>query len=157
MADSDPEARTTDSVADLLAAWKMVLGLSLEQISAAFEPAASDVITGGSYECMNDVTIVHAPPPSPGSVYLRDGRVVLMFVGDVERWPQISPDSILETLGEPDEVLRSRAGRGNSLLLYARAGFAVSIGDTVDFVEVFEPTTVAEYTEEVYSVPEFRR
>lgn len=157
MDDQEPVGGAVETVADLLAAWRMVLGLSLEQVTAAFDPPASNVITGGSYGCMEDVTIVHAPPPSPGSLYLRNDLVVLMHVGHVGRWPQITPDAILETLGEPDEVLRSRAGRGNSLLLYATAGFAVSVGEEVDFIEVFEPTSVAEYTEDVYTVPIFRR
>lgn len=157
MAGDDNTSPAADSVADLLASWRMVIGLSLDEVTAAFEPAADDVIPNGSYQCLEGVTIVHAPPPSPGSLYLHDDRVVLMYVGQIGRWPQITRDAVVQTLGEPDEVLRSRAGRGASLLLYAAAGFAVSVGESVDFVEVFAPTTVAEYTENVYSVPLFRR
>jgi hypothetical protein len=157
MADDQDQPHGDDSVADLLAAWRMVIGLPLDAVTAAFEPSAADIITDGSYQCLEGVTIVHAPPPSPGSLYLLDDRVVLMYVDQIERWPQITSDAILQTLGEPDAVLRSRAGRGASLLLFATAGFAVSVSESVDFVEVFAPTTVADYTDDVYSVPMFRR
>jgi hypothetical protein len=157
MVDEQRPPHSEESLGDLFSAWRMVIGLPIEAVVAAFEPSADDVIADGNYQCLEGLTIVHAPPPSPGSLYLRDDQVVLMYVDHLERWPQITSDAIVQTLGEPDQVLRSRAGRGASLLLYATAGFAVSVSESVDFVEVFAPTTVAAYTDDVYSVPLFRR
>jgi hypothetical protein len=141
-----------DSVAELLDAWRMVLGLSLEQVQGVFEP--DEVIEDGEYQGLVGVTIVRAGERCPGSLYLADGRVVLMYVGRVERWPQVTPEALFDVLGEPDEQLRSRAGRGHTQYLYGAAGIAFSAADDeVDFVEVFPPVTTADYLAQVYEEP----
>ena len=142
----------SESVDALLDAWRMVLGLSLDQVRGVFEP--DDVIEGGKYQGLTGVTIVHAGDRCPGSLYLADDRVVLMYVGDLDRWPQITPDALFDSLGEPDERLRSRAGRGHSQYLFGAGGVAFSTADDeVDFVEVFAPTTVADYVAQIYAEP----
>ena len=142
----------SESVDALLDAWRMVLGLSLDQVRGVFEP--DDVIEGGEYQGLTGVTIVRAGDRCPGSLYLADDRVVLMYVGHVERWPQITPDALFDSLGEPDERLRSRAGRGHSQYLFGAGGIAFSTADDeVDFVEVFAPTTVADYVAQIYAEP----
>lgn len=86
----------------------------------------------------------------PGSVYLRDGRVVLVYVPRraVEGTDPADLESQLST--EPAR-LRSRAGKTANLWVRPGEGVAYSADSSkVHFVEVFPPSTLEEYREQIY-------
>ncbi len=50
-------------------------------------------------------------------------------------------------------LLRSRAGKASNLHVYAEQGVAVSIGEEVEFIQIFAPMTQAEYEKTIYQDP----
>jgi mannose-6-phosphate isomerase-like protein (cupin superfamily) len=62
--------------------------------------------------------------------------------------------SLLESLGEPDARLRSRAGRRFTDHVWADRGVAVSTdGNEIAFLEVFPPRSLERYEREIYEDP----
>lgn len=115
--------------------------------SSAEEDPESD------YEALEDVLELRNDAVFPGSVYLRDGRVELVYlpraaVGGLTR-------DELEGEFESEAVrLRSRAGKKASMYVRPKEGIAYSADQhRVHFIEVFPPCDLEEYKRRIYVEP----
>ncbi len=106
-----------------------------------------------SYERIEGVDRLQAPDFHPGLFYFAGDELRIVYIGE-EMLDQPSADAVTAELGEPDEMLPSRAGAGARIEVHAARGLALSReGDHVDFVEVFAPTTVEAYRDTIYEDP----
>jgi hypothetical protein len=130
--------------------WLAARAITRAQLEA--QPDVS-VARDVSYERLDGVDRLRAPDFAPGLFFFERDALRLVYLGD-EELHDPSADALAAELGEPDQVLRSRAGAGSRMELHAGRGLAFSReGDHVDFVEVFEPTTVDRYLAEIYEDP----
>lgn len=89
----------------------------------------------------------------PGSVYLKDGRVVIVYIGDAAL-RGTTPEVLEAQLDGEPERLRSRAGKSATIRLHADQGVAYSAdASQVHFVEAFPPTTAKAYRSTIYEEP----
>lgn len=89
----------------------------------------------------------------PAWVYLRDGRVRLVYASD-DALEGLTTDQLEAELSGAPEILASRAAKAAALYVHPGDGVAYSADDErVHFVEVFPPCTLAEYRDEVYIEP----
>ncbi len=106
-----------------------------------------------AYERIDGVDRLQAPDFHPGLFFFDGDRLRLVYLGE-EDLSSPSAEALAAELGEPDELLASRAGAGSRIELYAERGLAISRErDRVDFVEVFEPATAERYLAEIYEDP----
>jgi hypothetical protein len=104
------------------------------------------------YEKLEDVDAVD-PPDFPGTVFLRGGRVELVYVPR-RALEGVSAAPLRAELGEPEAQLRSRAGKTYAQNVYPSAGVAFAAhGDELAYVEVFRPRSLDEYERDIYREP----
>jgi hypothetical protein len=103
------------------------------------------------YEKLRPVARVRATAVWPGYLYFDGDRQVMVYAGDPEG---ADPDALAAQLGPGGHELRSRAGKRAVQRVWPEQGVAFSEEDgAVDFLEVFEPTTLAEYQARIYEDP----
>lgn len=92
-------------------------------------------------------------------VLMRGDDVVLVYVGRTALAGDIDHDALAAALGSEGHRLRSRQGKTASMHVVAERGVAWSErGGEVGFVELFPPTTLADYERDIYvDPPAFRR
>lgn len=131
---------------------KAFLGQSLDEVIEALGPDV-DPVPGDTYGQLDDLTFVHAPRTFPGVLYVRNDIVELVYVGK-KALADVSPSRLANELGEDGVRLRSRAGQAAGLWVHAQHGIAYSAqGETLDFVEVFQPRTTEDYEAQIYREP----
>ena len=110
------------------------------------------------YQNLDELLELDNPAVFPGSIYVKDGKVRLVYVGDAALEGTTPEDLEAQLDGKP-ERLRSRAGKSATIRLHADQGVAYSADTSqVHFVEAFPPTTVNAYRSTVYKEPPaFRR
>jgi len=116
----------------------------------------STVAEGYSYEGLEDLAMVHDPDRHPGYFYFDDGDTVMIYVSDPDYLDSVTAETLIDTFGESPLSLRSRAGKSSRLAVYPSRGLAFSYrreSDPVEFLEVFPPTSAAEYEAEIYDDP----
>lgn len=124
--------------------------LALEEATNRLELSDEHMEGGLQYEGLKGVTMAHNPERHPGRFYFRDGRLAMLYVAN----PGLDAGTLERDLGEPDVMLRSRAGKGYAHHVYADRGVAYSSkGDDVAFIELFPPTSVERYEQEIYEDP----
>jgi hypothetical protein len=125
--------------------------LTLDDAKERLGVAEDKIEDGLRYEGMSDLTLAHDADAHPGYFYFRDGRLVMLYVENLDG---LDADSLRSELGEPEATLRSRAGKGYAHRVYPGRGIAYSSkGDDVAFVEVFPPTSLDRYEREIYEDP----
>jgi hypothetical protein len=103
------------------------------------------------YERLRPVARVRAPEVWPGYFYFDGDRQVMLYAGEPDG---ADPDALAARLGPDAAELRSRAGKRAVLHVWPRQGVAFSEeGGEVDFLEVFEPTTLEDYESRIYADP----
>lgn len=92
-------------------------------------------------------------------VFLRGGDVVLVYLGSAALSDGIDHDALVAALGSEGHRLRSRQGKTASMHVVAERGVAWSEhGGEIGFVELFSPTSFADYERDIYAEPpRFRR
>lgn len=128
---------------------RALLGRSFEELRSHL---GSDIeaVPGDEYARLQDVTSVAGGPGFPGTLYLLDGVVELIYV-DGEAMTDLRAGDLAAELGDDGAALRSRAGKQATLWVHAEQGVAFSAqGDDIDFLEVFRPRTQAAYESEIY-------
>ena len=127
------------------------LGRSLEEVQRALGPHA-EPIPGDEYGKLGEVTSIEYEVVFPGTLFLRDDRVELVYLGE-DAVAGLSAADLAADLGDAAR-LRSRAGKHATLFVHAEQGVAYSAqGDRLDFLEVFQPRTQAAYEAEIYREP----
>lgn len=128
------------------------LGRTLTDVQRTLGPDA-EPIPGDEYGRMEDVTSIRDAAVFPGTLFLLDGEVELVYV-DGEALPEVTPADLTAQLGDGAVALRSRAGKRANLWVHAEQGVAFSAqDDTLDFLEVFRPRSQAAYEAEIYREP----
>ena len=103
------------------------------------------------YERLRPVARVRATELWPGYFYFDGDRQVMLYAGEPEG---ADPDALAARLGSGGHELRSRAGKRAVLHVWPERGVAFSEeGGGVDFLEVFEPTTLEDYEARIYADP----
>lgn len=103
------------------------------------------------YERLRPVARVRAPELWPGHFYFDGERQVMLHAGEPE---DADPDGLAAALGPGEHELRSRAGKRAVLRVWPQRGVAFSEEDgAVDFLEIFEPTTLEDYEGRIYEDP----
>jgi hypothetical protein len=124
--------------------------LTFDEAAQRLDLSDDNVEDGLQYEGLKGMTMAHNPERHPGRFYFRDGRLAMLYVAK----PDVDAGTLERELGEPDVTLRSRAGKGYAHHVYADRGIAYSSrGDDVAFVELFSPTSVERYEQEIYEDP----
>jgi hypothetical protein len=123
--------------------------------------ASTDAVGSGAYGLTENLQVVAAPPPVKGSVFLQEGRVVLVLLNPGDPTPEptilgaMRPDA-LAAKHPTATALRSRSGKHFNHWVDASAGIAWSAGDgRVSYMELFEPTDLDTYKRRFYKEPMF--
>lgn len=135
-----------------LALGRRLVTMSEHQVRALLGPDLEEDGDSG-YEGLDDLVELVNLDVFPGSIFLADGAVRLVYVprSGVEG---MSLEQIeRQVTGEPAR-LRSRAGKKATMRVWPEEGVAVSAdAQGVHFVELFPPTTLEEYEREIYEEP----
>lgn len=131
-------------------ALKALLGMELPTFVTRYGIKPGQIRTNVSYEGLKPVTAVHNPTVSPAHFYFRGDKLVLIYIGQAEALASLSSQQLWAQLGGRGRELQSRAGKTSNLHVYASQGFAVSVGDAVDFYELFAPSSDDEYIRDIY-------
>jgi hypothetical protein len=130
--------------------WLSLRGLSLDDAKRRLELSDDELERDVPYEGLTGLTLAHNPE-HPGYFYFRDGELAMLHV---EEPTGLDLGSLLESLGEPDARLRSRAGKRFTDHVWADRGVAVSTdGNEIAFLEVFPPRSLERYEREIYEDP----
>ena len=139
-------------MASLIEIAKAFLGRSESDVRRALGDHAS-YSADDEYESLDGLTSLENPAVFPGTLYLLDGVVELVYFGD-EAVSSVTPAQIEEEVKGRPARLRSRAGKKASTFVHAHDGVAYSAeGNQVNFIEVFRPRTRKEYEEQIYKEP----
>lgn len=107
---------------------------------------------GVEYQSLTAVDRVHTAS-HPADFYFRGDALVMIHVSQ-EPLAELTPESLEERWGGPGELLRSRYGRRAKLHAYPEQGVAfVDNRGTVAALEVFPPTTLERYRDEIWWEP----
>lgn len=136
----------------IIAAARDYLGRSRAEVQALLG-AEAEHVAGDEYGRMVGVTSISGSAVFPGTLYLRNDEVELVYVGDAAL-SDVSRSDLEAQLGGEPVHLRSRAGKQATMGVHAEQGVAYSAqGDALDFLEVFRPRGQEAYEAEIYLEP----
>lgn len=142
------------SAAFSLEACREVLGLQPQELLARLDLANAEVREGLRYEGMSGLTMYYNPERFAGRIYVREGKVAIVYVPSGEELRKTSPVELARQLHGKPADLRSRAGKEFTHHVYAEQGVAFSDDDeAIRFVEVFPPRSLDAYKREIYRDP----
>lgn len=107
------------------------------------------------YERLKNLTSVEDKAGKIPTVFFQGKRQVLMYLtaGMLEA-RKLKLEDFYQKFGKAHFVLRSRAGKTHRQIVYPAQGIAFSTdGASLDFLEIFPPTTIAKYKREIYKTP----
>ena len=136
----------------LLAQARALIGLEKDAARQRLGGGLSEDPDDG-YEAMQGVASLENGDVFPGTLYLKDDRVEMVYLGPGGLHGVTAADLESELPGEAT-LLRSRAGKTANMHVRAEEGVAYSAeGDEVHFVEVFRPRSLQDYESEIYNDP----
>ncbi len=131
-------------MATLIETAKAFLGRGEDDVRRALGKNISSS-SDDEYESLDGLTSLENPAVFPGTLYLLDGAVELVYLGE-DAVSGITPAKIEDEVKGRPARLRSRAGKKASTYVHADDGVAYSAeGDEVHYIEVFRPRTRKEY------------
>jgi len=155
MASPSPHAdKVTPPMQGRLAQLQALIGSDQAAVIQRFAIPPDHVEPDVAYEAMKDVTRIHHPEDAllgDARLYFRAGKLALIYLSGGAGVEASELDAA--TAGGEPVMLRSRAGKTSQLRVYAGKGVAVSRGKQLDFVELFAPTTQADYERSIYVAP----
>ncbi len=111
------------------------------------------IMRGAEYASTTGLDALHNPDVCEALFFFRHGGPFVIYLSDHKLIGKTAR-ALLAELGEPETVLRSRAGDHSAQCIYPAQGFAVSVtDDKVDFVELFPSTTLQQYRDTLYREP----
>jgi hypothetical protein len=139
------DASTIDSLLALRA-------LSLAEVLEKYSFTKADIETGAAYEKLEAVTAIGSKTSlAPYFFYRKEKLVMIYFTAETLSAKRLTVADFVKRFGERNIKLRSRAGKTHHLVVYPALGAAFSTdGATLDFLEIFPPTTRAKYLREIY-------
>jgi hypothetical protein len=130
---------------ELLALRELDRGAIVERLGASPEQITPDV----SYGSLGHVDRLTAPGAHPAHFFFRGDELALIYVPE-DALHGVTPDQ----LGGPGERLRSRFGKDAALYVHADRGVAYTEENgAVVALEVFPPTTLDRYRDEIWWEP----
>jgi hypothetical protein len=141
-------------VAFALPAWQELLDLTEAEVRHRFATAGGEVDPDRRYEGLEHVTQYYNPAVLPVRLYVRDGRVQMVYVPSGPALAGTTPSEIDAQVGGRGQRLRSRTGKTANQYVQAERGVAYAEdGGTVQFVEIFPPRSHAAYLQDIYQDP----
>ena len=110
------------------------------------------------YEKLENLTSVTDKAGEVPTLFFQGERQVMMYLtAEMLEKRKLKPEDFYSKFGKRYVQLRSRAGKTHRQIVYPAQGVAFSTdGESLDFLEIFPPTTIAEYKRGVYrTVPVF--
>lgn len=84
----------------------------------------------------------------------KEGDCIIIYINNEDDLGDLSVKNIVETYGEPEEILKSRVGKRAKHYVYSQNGFAFSVlDDKISFFEIFRDSTLENYKENIYVRP----
>lgn len=127
--------------------------LDKKRALARFEASEKDLRKKQKYEGLSGLDELENEATSPVTIYFKGDAFALGYI----EGPSLAEGSkrdLIEALGEPEERLPSRGGKGSTICVYPAKGLAFSAtGQMLEFLEVFPPTTLAKYKKDIYRKP----
>lgn len=123
-------------------------GLGRDEVRARL--GGEDAVPDVAYEQLAGVDRISTPA---GHFFFRGDEQVMLYVPR-SAMEDVAPGELEQELGEPAARLRSRAGGDSAFLVYPDRGVAFSTdGRAVEILEIFPPTTLERYVEEIWRDP----
>ena len=127
---------------------------SLQEVQQSLSIPDAQIERNASYMRLTHLIELHNPDVHPGYFYFRNDKFVLLYVGGGDELNQVDPEALQNRFGGEGVELRSRAGKHFIHHVYPEAGLAFSTdGEVVRILEVFLPTSLAEYQSSIYQEP----
>ena len=137
-----------------LAASRAVLDLPEDEVRHKLGGPGGETEANVRYEGLDGVTMYYNPAVLPARVYVRDGRVQMVYVPSGSALDGLTPADLERQLVSKGIRLRSRAGKRFGHHVFAEDGVAYSSDrHGVRFVEVFPPRSHEAYVSEIYREP----
>ena len=134
---------------ELLALRELDRDAIVKRLGASPEQITPDV----SYGSLGHVDRLTAPGAHPAHFFFRGDELALVYVPE-DALHDLTPDRLRDELGGAGERLRSRFGKDAALYVHADRGVAYTEeGGAVVALEVFEPTTLDRYRDEIWWEP----
>lgn len=129
--------------------------LSMEEIRKKFSISEKNIEYNVKYEKLVTLTKLHNKNYHPGHFYFRNGKLVMLYIGENEELKEISSKLLQSNFAEEGIKLRSRAGKTFNHYVYPDKGVAFSADSkSVRFIEIFPPTSLEAYKAEIYEEPQ---
>lgn len=136
-----------------LDALRGLVGSERKAFLERYHVALQHLRTAAAFERLTNLTEIHDPALSPARFYFKDDKLALIYLEDAAALGTYDPTALKARLGGNGVLLRSRAGKASNLHVYAQQGVAVSLGEEVEFIQIFAPMTQAEYEQTIYQDP----
>lgn len=135
--------------------WKLYLGRTEDEIRERFPIAESEIDRESFYGELSGLTVLYDFDTYPGHFIFKDGRCILFYVEDIsDALGEMTPEDLVNILGGPATDLPSHAGRASRHYVYPSRGIGYSANyKSVDYMEVFAPTTLDDYLARFYRKP----
>lgn len=137
---------------------KGLLGMEKQTFIERYGIKASQIRSDVQYERMAHVVNIYNPELSPAHFFFQRDKLTLIYMGDSVALSSLSAETLKARFGGDGVELRSRAGKTSNLHVYPEQGVAISIGDEVDFFELFPPMSLNDYKHKIYiDIETFRK
>ena len=133
---------------------------NFDDAQARFDFADFEIEKNVGYERLKNLTSVADKAGEIPTLFFRGKRQVLMYLNaEMLAARKLTPEDFYQKFGGKFVELRSRAGKTHKQIVYPAQGVAFSTdGASLDFLEIFPPTTIAKYKREIYrTVPAFTK
>jgi hypothetical protein len=137
-----------------LAQYRKCFNATEEQFTILHDIDSGSIAKNVRYERLTDVTRVALVDNQ--FFFFKDSRLKLIYISDDATAQQLWRDFKSGVNAEnPEEIVRSRAGKTSNQEIFATHGIAASITKgEVDFIEIFPPCLLEEYLQSIYKEPE---
>ena len=127
--------------------------LDRDAITARLGASPEQITPGVSYGSLKDVDRLTAPGAHAAHFFFRDGELALIYVPE-SALGGLTREALERELGGPGERLRSRFGKDAALYVNAGRGVAYTEENgALVALEVFPPTTLDRYRDEIWWEP----
>lgn len=136
---------------DVISEWLDLRNVSLSNFSQKKVTKVQNV----SYEGLKKLTRVNLKSDTSKYYFFdKEGNCVMIYINHEDSLRNLFVKNIIETYGEPEEILRSRVGKTVRHYVYSRHGFAFSVSDNkIDFFEIFPNSMLEQYKKRIYIEP----
>lgn len=138
--------------------WRALSHLTFEELQARLVMRPEHLDSHTSYGNLAHVVELHNKSADPARFYFREAKAkekpIAVVIEDHAALAALDPKDLRAELGAPREMLASRAGKEYTHFVYPERGIAFSANrDEVVLLEIFPPTTLAHYKQELYLDP----